>query len=300
MATTNEATPETAIARPLPAYLPVDAQNSPLIPDPVLYKSIHKAPKRLIASHTVPIRRAVAWSVRAGQVFRLTTPEGPQVGDLNIWSLHNPRERFWASRTRQLHATHVTTGHRLWSCLPYLRPMVTITGDSLGGPQYGTDQFGGRCHDLLGTRCDPYVGALLNSGQSFDFACHSNLTRAVLPWGLNEQDVHDVLNVFQVTGLDEQGRYWMGTSPAKKSDYIEFFAEVDVLCALSACPGGDLSKFGWNGDAKGGHDPMLETCRPLGVEVYEFESKDQVLQNWTPPESSSYKGFHGIRMPDGN
>lgn len=49
----------------------------------------------------------------------------------------------------------------------------------------------------------------LISGTSFDFQCHSNLTRAVLPHGLNESDVHDVLNVFQVTGLDKDGRYFM-------------------------------------------------------------------------------------------
>jgi len=34
--------------------------------------------------------------------------------------------------------------------------MVTIIGDSLG--EYGVDAVGGRCHDLLGTRCDPYGG----------------------------------------------------------------------------------------------------------------------------------------------
>lgn len=89
-----------------------------------------------------------------GTICRLTTPYGPQVGDLNIWSLANPRERFWASRTRQLHASHVSVGDRLWSNLPYLRPLVTITGDSL--KDYGVDEVGGRCHDLLGTRCDPY------------------------------------------------------------------------------------------------------------------------------------------------
>jgi uncharacterized protein YcgI (DUF1989 family) len=55
---------------------------------------------------------------------------------------------------------------------------------------------------------------------------------------LTELDVHDVLNVFQVTGLDEEGKYFMETSPAKMGEYFEFFAEVDVLCALSACPGG--------------------------------------------------------------
>jgi uncharacterized protein YcgI (DUF1989 family) len=75
-------------------------------------------------------------------------------------------------------------------------------------------------------------------GETFDFHCHSNLTRSVVPYGLTELDVHDVLNVFQVTGLDEEGRYFMETSPAKPGEYFEFFAEVDVLCALSACPGG--------------------------------------------------------------
>lgn len=77
-------------------------------------------------------------------------------------------------------------------------------------------------------------------GEQFDFHCHSNLTRAVLPHGLTELDVHDVLNVFQVTGLDENAKYFMETSPAKPGEYFEFFAEIDVLCALSACPGGLL------------------------------------------------------------
>ena len=47
------------------------------------------------------------------------------------------------------------------------------------------------------------------TGEEFDYHCHSNLTRAVLPFGLAESDVHDVLNVFQVTGLDREGRYFM-------------------------------------------------------------------------------------------
>ena len=77
--------------------------------------------------------------------------------------------------------------------------MVTITGDSL--KDYGKDGEGGRVHDLLGTRCDPYVNTLL-TGKDFDYHCHSNLTRAVLPYGLTEFDVHDVLNVFQCTGTE--------------------------------------------------------------------------------------------------
>ena len=111
-----------------------------------------------------------------------------------------------------------------------MRPLVTIIADSLSW--YGVDENGGRVHDLLGTRCDPYINNVLSDGQ-YDFHCHSNLTRAVLPFGLNESDVHDVINLFQVTGLDEQGRYFMSPCPAQAGDYIEFFTEQDVLMALS-------------------------------------------------------------------
>src|SRR5437870_2531315 len=79
---------------------------------------------------------------------------------------------------------------RVWSCLPYLRPMLTSTRDSI---QYCRDADGGGCHDLLGTRCDPYVHKLLNHGEEFDLCCHSNLVRAVAPYHLTELDVHDEL-----------------------------------------------------------------------------------------------------------
>ncbi|MBV9230059.1 MAG: urea carboxylase-associated family protein, partial [Chloroflexi bacterium] len=110
--------------------------------------------RRRVLQHIVPLRSGWAWEVRAGQVCRIVTVAGPQVCDLNVWNLHNPRERFWAARTRQIQGAHVTTHDRLWSSLPYLRPMLTFTRDTL--PREPTSN-GGRCHDLLGSRCDPYL-----------------------------------------------------------------------------------------------------------------------------------------------
>jgi hypothetical protein len=268
-----------------PAY---QATTPALTVDKALYRRIAEGTgRRLVESFTIPIRSGRAWKVPAGHVFRIVTVEGPQVGDLNIWNLHNPRERLWASRTRQLQAAHVTTFDRLWSTLPYLRPIATITSDSL--KDYGIDEFGGRIHDLLGTRCDPYVNRML-TGEDFDFHCHSNLVRAVAPHGLTELDVHDVLNVFQCTGLNRADKYFMRASPAKKNDHIEFFAEIDLLCALSTCPGGDLSVPLWGPDAR---DP-IEVCRPLGVEVWKID--EAVLADWKPPQSPPYKGAHGMKL----
>jgi uncharacterized protein YcgI (DUF1989 family) len=269
-----------------PAY---QATTPALTVDKAFYGRVasETAGRTLVESFTIPIRSGRAWTVPAGHVFRIVTVEGPQVGDLNIWNRHNPRERLWASRTRQLQAAHVSVFDRLWSTLPYLRPLATITSDSL--KDYGVDEFGGRIHDLLGTRCDPYVNRLL-TGEDFDFCCHSNLVRAVAPYGLTELDVHDVLNVFQCTGLNRADKYFMRASPAKPGDHLEFFAEIDLLCALSTCPGGDLSVPLWGPDAR---DP-IEVCRPLGVEVLALDPA--LLKGWQPPASPAYNGVHGMRL----
>ena len=287
------------IPPPRPAYLPV-GKSSPLVVDADLYTRIATA-KRLESqpvSFTLPPRSGRAWHAPAKSIIRISTPSGPQVGDLNIWNAHNPRERFWAARTKQLHASHVSVGDRLWSCLPYMRPMVTIVADTLGGKEYGVDKWGGRCHDLLGTRCDPYINVILGGEQgSYDYHCHSNLVRAVMPFGLQESDVHDVINLFQVTGLDEHGRYFMNPSPAAAGDYIEFFAEMDVLMALSTCPGGDLSQWGFGGDSEA---KMRDCCRPLKVEVWKLENESAVLSgDWRPPELPAYRGLHGLNIPEG-
>ena len=127
--------------------------------------------------HTrIPPRQARCFHVTAGSFFRITCPDGAQVGDLNLFAARNLDERFFSGKTRALHGSHVGIGNRLWSCLPYLRPMATITEDTLSW--YGQDEFGGRVHDVIGTRCDPYTHHLL-TGQDYHNTCHSNLTRAL-------------------------------------------------------------------------------------------------------------------------
>ena len=273
-----------------PAYQA--SKGSALEVDKPFYQLIARGARALVERFEIPIRTGRAWTVPAGHVCRILTVEGPQVGDLNLWNANNPRERFWAARTRQLQAAHVTTFDRLWSTLPYLRPLATITADTL--EHYGIDEYGGRVHDLLGTRCDPYVNRLL-TGQDVDCHCHSNLTRAVLPHGLTELDVHDVLNVFQCTGLNQDDKYFMRACPAAVGDYFEFFAEVDLLCALSTCPGGDLSVPLWGPDAR---DP-IDVCRPIGIEVSCPDAA--LLEGWRQPEPAFafYKGAHGLRPEAG-
>jgi uncharacterized protein YcgI (DUF1989 family) len=278
---------------PSPSY--VGGPGSALAADPRVHQRVAEeiAGRTLVESFAIPVRSGRAWELPAGHVCRFTIVEGPQVLDLNLWSRHDPRERFWAARTRQFHGAHLTTGHRLWSTLPFLRPLATMVADSVA---YGIDADGAGCHDLLGTRCDPYVNRLL-AGTDYDFHCHSNLVRAVLPWGLTELDVHDVINLFQVTGLMPGGdeRYFMKPCPARVGDHVELFAETDLLMAASTCPGGDLSVPLWGPGSDAEPD-----CHPIGVEVWRVPGA--VLADFTPSRPVDYRGAagmrHGLRAPD--
>ncbi|WP_246662992.1 DUF1989 domain-containing protein [Pseudolabrys sp. FHR47] len=233
----------------------------------------------------VPPRDARAFEVPAGHFFRIISIEGPQVGDLNLWNAHDLSERFFSGKTRALHATHVTTGNRLWSTLPNLRPLATITYDSLGW--YGFDADGGGVHDVIGTRCDPYTHRLLSGGE-YHHCCHSNLTRALAAArGMDvreaEMHVHDVLNVFMCTGFTrDTHQYFMKASPVRPGDFIEFFAEIDLLGALSACPGGDCGAE---------HSSDVAQCFPLKVEV--LKPAEGALAGWQSPPRNAYPRTHG-------
>ena len=233
----------------------------------------------------VPPREGRAFSVPAGHFFRIVSIEGPQVGDLNLWSAADLAERFFSGKTRAFHGTHVSVGDRLWSTLPTLRPMATITRDTLDW--YGYDADGAGVHDVIGTRCDPYTNRLL-TGADYDRCCHSNLTRALaermkLPLREAEPHVHDVLNVFMCTGFTREGhRYFMKASPVRPGDFIEFFAEIDLIGALSSCPGGDCGLT---------HSSDAARCHPLKVEIY--RPRPGALGDWRRPPVSPYAGGHG-------
>jgi uncharacterized protein YcgI (DUF1989 family) len=269
------------------AIAPVVCYPPDTLPDPRL-EALRRARDgwTLDRTVTVPPREAVCTEVPAGWFFRIASTEGPQVGDLNLWNAENLDERFYSGKTRALHGTHLSTGDRMWSAFPWLRPMATITGDTLDW--YGFDSFGGSVHDVIGTRCDPYTGRLL-SGHDYHHCCHSNLTRALadaagLPLIEAEARVHDVLNVFMCTGfLRDTGQYFMKASPVRPGDHLEFFAELPLLVGLSACPGGDCSDE---------HSSDTAACHPLLIEVYRPEAPPE---GWSRPEPSRYDRSHGRR-----
>ena len=172
----------------------------------------------------------------------------------------------------------------MWSSFPYLRPLATITKDTLDW--YGYDKDGSSVHDVIGTRCDPYTTKLL-SKNDYHYCCHSNLLRALIKEKKitieqAENLIHDVLNVFMCTGFtNDTKQYFMKASPVRPGDYLEFFAETDLLGVLSTCPGGDCGS---------GHSSDKAKCYPLKVTIWSSNKK------FSESKISNYNKKHGINL----
>lgn len=280
----TDATERRAV-KPVVAY---DRESLPAF-DLELYLSARQTMTK-VDEVIVPARDAKTFEVPAGHFFRIVSIEGPQVGDLNLWNKADLSEKFFSGKTRQIHATHISVGDRLWSNLPNLRPMATITHDTLDW--YGWDEDGAGVHDVIGTRCDPYTNFVL-SGEEYHNCCHSNLTRAVsasqgITLTESEALVHDVMNVFMCTGFThDTHQYFMKASPVRPGDFIEFFAEIDLLGGLSACPGGDCSAS---------HSDDEAACYPLLVEI--FRPHAGCLEGWVPPSLNGYSRNHSSGLAD--
>jgi uncharacterized protein YcgI (DUF1989 family) len=87
------------------------------------------------------------------------------------------------------------------------------------------------------------------------------------PLSQAEFHVHDLLDVFMCTGFTRDAhQYFMKASPVRPGDFIEFFAQIDLLAAWSACPGGYCGAS---------HSDDAAKCYPLKVEIW--RPKDGVL-----------------------
>ena len=254
-------------------------------PDLALYARARSGAVKVAEAVAAP-REAAVFRAKAGEFFRISSVDGPQVGDLNLWAADDLNERFFSGKTRALHGTHVSVGDRMWSSIPHLRPMATVTEDTLAW--YGIDAYGGSVHDVIGTRCDPYTHRLLAGGE-YHHCCHSNLSRALaeetgMPVQEAEMLMHDVCNIFMCTGFTrDTGQYFMKASPVRPGDYIEFIAEIDLIGAISACPGGDCSTT---------HSSDVAKCYPLLVET--FTPAEGALEGWSPAERNGYSRGHGL------
>lgn len=210
---------------------PVDSRAAALARCAALSKTVSSRP--LVTSIEIPKQTGRAFRVAHGEILRLRCHEGPQVADLIAFNADDPREKFWQARTRVVHGGHLGIGDQLWSIPSWTRPMATLIADTVA---HGDLADGARSHDLLFCRCDARLYELVHKRASAN--CNDNLVAALAAFGLGPGDVHDPFNVFMTTGLNRSGKPFYLPSDARKGDYVDLLAEMNLLVAISACPGG--------------------------------------------------------------
>lgn len=192
----------------------------------------------MIADDLIQARNGGAWVVKAGQRIRVIDVEGAAICDFVCFNAKNLRERFSQARTKADQGRFsITKGHRLYSRDNNV--LLTIIEDTYSN------------HDLQWGMCSAWVFENLKRKyhgmtEAYrvggplgvpDFGCYEVLQKAVKPWGIAPEDIPDPFNIFQTMKFDPVERTLaIVPGQSKAGDYVEMKAEMDVLCAVSACP----------------------------------------------------------------
>jgi uncharacterized protein YcgI (DUF1989 family) len=232
---------------------------------------------KLKKKFVIPAYHGKGFIVKRGQTFRIITTDGPQVADLLLYNAKYPKvkEVLRAMRTFLMEGAYIRPYTRLWSDAPWFRPMATCIEDTI--EKHNKPSNGWFNHHILGTHCTSEEWEMFSGRKGLN-SCHMNLLEAITPFGLAEDDIFENVNIWQMCSFDlMKGSSMLRTTPAKVRDYIEFYAEIDLLVAVSVCPDGDASV------------PLSEPDKcvvyPLGIEVYESGTspiKFPPWHNWRP------------------
>ena len=211
--------------------------------------------------YEVPPLSGYGFRVDTGQVFRLVMSYGPSVADLCIFAASDPDEHYSAGAQFYIEGARITRGTRIWGTPPRSRPLATVTADTSRTRAPGDGAGPARQHHkCFGAHCNPHHW-LLFAG-IHPPTCYDNLRDACAQLGMSQHAIHDNLNLFGRFAMDpENGVYTPEATQAERGDYLEFYAEVDLLLALSACP------YGYHGTPPEQWARKQIAARPIGIHV---------------------------------
>jgi uncharacterized protein len=220
---------------------PAPSAESELLPLPRPRPPLDRAfYERLVASRStfVPVSSVVpeetghGLRVEAGQAFRLTLLEGPQILDVCFVSAEDPYEHFFTGAQMALEGGRVSRFTRLWGTPPRSRPLATCIADSV---RVNPSARRTRDHFSYGAHCNAHLWHLYTG--MHHRPCYDNLRYGFAQLGLHQRYIHDNVNLFQKGGYDPYtGAHLIDESDARAGDHIEFFAEIELLVSISLCP----------------------------------------------------------------
>ena len=163
-----------------------------------------------------------SFKMHRGQILRVYDPCGEQVADLFAFkdgdlscSLSSGRSIDYASKI------FLSIGDVLYS--NDSRRMFTIVGDTVGR------------HDFLLTPCSQQMFEILHKCEGHHPSCFENLCNAFQPHGVKPEQISTTFNIFMNVKVDAGGQVSVEPPRSKPGDFIEQRADMDMVCALTAC-----------------------------------------------------------------
>ncbi len=160
--------------------------------------------------------------LRTGDVLRVIDPDGEQVSDLFAFRDGEPACSLSSGRTIDYAGKiYLSKGDVLWS--NDSRPMFTILEDDVGR------------HDFLLTPCSQEMFEILYKHRGHHPSCFENLKHAFQPFGIGAERISTTFNIFMTVDVGPDGAVSVKPPRSKAGDSIELRAEMDLVCALTAC-----------------------------------------------------------------
>lgn len=157
-----------------------------------------------------------------GDELTVIDPEGGQVSDMLAIAADDAQEILSNGRTFDYEETiRLTQGARLWSNRS--RVMLTIVEDT--SPH----------HDFLLTPCSFATFDHFYPDKPRYRGCFGNLAEALLPFGLEPDQIPTAFNIFMNVAVGSDGRIAALPPKTKPGDYTRFRAEMDLVIGLTAC-----------------------------------------------------------------
>jgi uncharacterized protein YcgI (DUF1989 family) len=187
---------------------------------------------------TVPAAGGVGLRLRKGELLRIVDTEGGQTGDLVAYSADGT-ERLSTGRTFDYNEkVRLSTGDVLWS--DRSSQMLTIVADDVGR------------HDMFYAPCSSEMYRMQYDMDDHP-NCQDNLSAALREFGIDPVPPPQTFNFFMNVDIDDEGRLAIVPPRSRPGAAVVLRAEMDLVIALSACPGGTCND---------GAPP-----RPVGFEV---------------------------------
>ena len=242
---------------------------------------------KLVEKKVIKPHSGISIKLNAGQTIKLIQNEGPQILDISFLAQNikdASGESYNTTYTAGLEGFILKKNSRIWSSVPYFRPMATYIDDNID-PSLMPDKdtwpvwHGGHCSPEL---------TEAGYGKVNQATCQTNCIEGLLSEGFDFAAAEDLASthnmcIFQPMSVKNQEMPSGSISPtwkntpfpgSKPGTFVDYYAEMDLLIIVSHCPYGDMTK-----------PPHEVDHYPIDIEIWDTGIAPQTREkfhDWRP------------------